>query len=503
MTALSWITAGLYLTLLSVMSMLGIHRLRLLQLSGRASPLVSLLSPRETPSVTVQLPVYNEPWVIERLMDAVCRLDWPLACLEIQVLDDSDDRITTERAQARAATWRQRGVRIAVIRRSDRSGYKAGALAHGLATAQGRYIAIFDADFLPPVDFLRRTIPSFFETGDTPIGMVQARWGHLNRHHGLLTRLQALLLDGHFILEHTARYRAGRFFNFNGTAGIWDRRCIDAAGGWTHDTITEDVDLSYRAQLAGWRFVYLPDVVVPAELPSTMSAFMTQQHRWTQGTIQTARKLLLRILRAPVPMRTRFEAAIHLLGPLGCPLLFSLAVLLPPSIAARMTIGRADAIALDLFTFILTTGSVVLFYGTALRRAGGPWVRALWQLPALMALGVGMAPTLTVAVVQGAFGRDVQFVRTPKSGGHASATAAGAPSRTQQRARWVTAGMAVYLTASVVWAIAAGHWASLPFLLLFASGMTAVAVLSFAPGHTHRAMRAAEAAETAVAPAAK
>src|SRR6187397_233344 len=283
------------------------------------------------PVVTIQLPIYNEMYVADRLIDVVCQLDYPRELLEIQVLDDSTDetRSVAERAVRRNAA---QGVDIKYLHRVDRTGYKAGALEAGLTVATGQYIAIFDADFIPTVDFLKRTIPFF---ADPKIAMVQARWGHINQDYSLLTKVQSILLDAHFVLEHGGRNRSGHFFNFNGTAGIWRRDAIVDAGGWQHDTLTEDLDLSYRAQLRGWRFVFLPDLVVPAELPVEMNAFKSQQHRWAKGSIQTCRKLLPRTLTADIPLGVKAEAFFHLTANFNYLLMIVLSILMFPAMIVR------------------------------------------------------------------------------------------------------------------------------------------------------------------------
>ena len=288
-----------YFFVLSILAVYGWHRYYLVYLYMRhkdsqpsePEPLDPL------PVVTIQLPIYNEMYVADRLIEAVCRLDYPRELLEIQVLDDSTDE-TCEIAELAVRRHAAHGTDIKYFHRADRTGYKAGALEAGLQVARGSYIAIFDADFLPSADFLHRLLPHF---ADPKVGMVQARWGHINQDYSLLTKIQSILLDGHFVLEHGARNRAGHFFNFNGTAGMWRRETIGDAGGWQHDTLTEDLDLSYRAQLRGWKFVFLPDVVSPAEVPVEMNAFKSQQHRWAKGSIQTCKKLLPRILQADLP----------------------------------------------------------------------------------------------------------------------------------------------------------------------------------------------------------
>jgi cellulose synthase/poly-beta-1,6-N-acetylglucosamine synthase-like glycosyltransferase len=291
----------IYYLVLGVLFVYGLHRLLLVALYYRSRERLAGTKPAldEWPMVTVQLPLYNEKYVAQRLIDAVCRFDYPRKRLEIQVLDDSTDN-TRELVAQHVAHYREQGFQITHIHRSDRAGFKAGALKAGLDRARGNFLAVFDADFTPEPSFLKETLPSFAESD---VGMVQARWGHLNRGYSLLTRVQAIFLDGHFAIEHAARNGSGRFFNFNGTAGVWRRQAILDAGGWHHDTLTEDLDLSYRAQLAGWRFVFLPHTLAPAELPVDVNAFKRQQHRWAKGSVQTARKLLGPLLRASLPLK--------------------------------------------------------------------------------------------------------------------------------------------------------------------------------------------------------
>src|SRR5262249_14633961 len=264
--------------------------------------------PERLPRVTVQLPLYNEMYVVERLLESVCAIDYPRDLLEIQVLDDSTDE-TQAIASAAVARYREKGFDVQYLHRDERTGYKAGALDAGLQSAKGEFVLIFDADFIAPPEVLRTTLGHF---ADPRVGMVQVRWGHINREYSLLTQVQSVLLDGHFVLEHGGRNRAGRFFNFNGTAGVWRPTGSEDAGGWQHGTLTEDRDLSYRAQMRGWRFVFVQDVVSPAEVPVEMNAFKSQQHRWAKGSIQTCRKLLPRILASPLPLPIKVEAAFHL-----------------------------------------------------------------------------------------------------------------------------------------------------------------------------------------------
>lgn len=476
MTASSFLILGTYLAILAVLSVYGLHRLFIaaVYLRHRSRPPQPGAFHR-LPHVTVQLPVFNERNVVERLIDAACQLDWPTELLEIQVLDDStDDSVAV--AEAAAARWRSRGVDILVLHRAVRPGFKAGALAAGTLQAKGEFLAVFDADFVPPPDFLRQAMPHF--AGQPGVGMVQARWGHINEAHSLLTRLSAVLLDGHFVLEHTARHRSGRFFNFNGTAGIWRRQAITDAGGWQHDTLTEDLDLSYRAQLKGWRFVFLKDLVVPAELPEDMRAFKTQQHRWAKGTMQTARKLVGPIMRSDQPLRVRAEALVHLSSNLAYPGVLLMAVLMPISVAIR---GRGDltqALLLDLPAFLCATMSIAFFYGLAEREAWGGWTERIWRVPLTMALGIGMAVNQSRAVIEGLWGSDVTFVRTPKSG--------DAPVRAYRTPiTWtpvVELAFAAYFAFGVVLSLVEGYWASVPFMALFGWGFGFVGIQSVRAG---------------------
>ena len=318
-----------YLSVLFGLSAYGIHRYAIIYLflKNRKREPKPLSRFEQLPKVTVQLPIFNEFYVVERLLRSVSELDYPRDRLQIQVLDDSTDD-TCDLTSNCAEKLRARGFNVDLIRRVDRTGFKAGALAVGLEAAAGEFVCILDADFVPPPDLLKKTIDFFT---DPKVGMIQTRWGHLNRGYSLLTRVQAMFLDGHLLLEQTARSRSGRFFNFNGTAGLWRKTCIAEAGGWQHDTLTEDLDLSYRAQLAGWKFIFLTDVVTPAELPVDMNGFKSQQHRWTKGSIQTCKKLLPTIWRSELPFLIKLEATGHLTSNFAYLLLACLCVLLHPS----------------------------------------------------------------------------------------------------------------------------------------------------------------------------
>lgn len=482
---LDWIP-WLYLGVVGLLCLHGLHRLQVLWSYFRFRHRVPQAGPAvaEQPTVTVQLPVFNEAAVVQRLIDAACRLDWPRDRLQIQVLDDSTDE-TTSLAIARAEHWRLRGLDIEVLRRTDRTGFKAGALAAGVGHARGDLLAIFDADFVPEPDFLRCLVPHFL--GSPEVGMVQARWGHLNVEANLLTRLSSVLLDGHFVLEHTTRNRSGCFFNFNGTAGMWRAACIADAGGWQHDTVTEDLDLSYRAQLRGWRFVYLQDHIVPAELPSSMRAFKVQQHRWAKGTLQTARKLLPTILRADLPAKVKLEAAVHMTANLAYPAVLLLAILMPASVLLR---GRSDLqrfFMVDLPVFFGATGSVLAFYCVSQVEGWGSLRGRLGRVVGALALGIGLSVSQTRAVWAGLTSADATFVRTPKTG------EAGV-SRYRSRLDWTPAvelALALYFAVAVAQAVTRGWYASLPFLLLFGLGFGYVGLASVADGSARRAKAAA------------
>lgn len=391
----------------------GLHRLVLaigyLRTVRRLAP--STPPAEQLPSVTVQIPLYNERHVAERAVHAAGALDYPTDRLEIQVLDDSTDETSAIVARAVEALC-ARGVQVRHVRRDRRVGYKAGALAHGLASARGDLIAVFDADFVPPPDFLRRVVGHFENPG---VGMVQTRWGHLNRDTSTLTRAQALQLDAHFTIEHGVRAAIGCFFNFNGTAGVWRRRAIEDAGGWRADTLTEDLDLSYRAQLAGWRFVYRDDVEVPAELPVEVAAYRQQQERWAQGGVATAHLILPTILRAPLPGRVRWEAFWHLTAHFAYPLLLMLGTIGLVSLWAGEPLARRWAFAADGVLLAFATLALGFFYAVAARaRLGRRWWRALPLVPVIMVLGAGIAVGQTLAVYRGLTGRTTAFRRTPK-----------------------------------------------------------------------------------------
>ncbi len=490
---LSWSILALYYLILGTLACYGLHRMVLVfsfWRTGRDLP-PRPPEPEAWPVVTVQLPIFNERYVAERLIRAVCAMDYPRDRLEIQVLDDSTDE-TRELVAALVPELRRQGHDVVHLHRSDRTGYKAGALEAGLGKARGELVAVFDADFVPTPEFLRSSVPHF---ADPALGMVQARWGHINRDYSLLTRTQATFLDGHFVVEHTARHRSGCFFNFNGTAGIWRRRAIEEAGGWEHDTLTEDLDLSYRAQLVGWKFLYLPDLVAPAELPAEINAYKSQQRRWAEGSIQTARKLLATILRAPIPLRAKIEAFIHLTNNSAYLLMAALSVLVFPAMVLRRGEEVWKLLAFDLPLFLAATVSVIVFYLVSQRAAGLTWGRCLMQVPMLMGLGIGLAINNSRAVLAGLWRDGGVFHRTPKF--RIEGTTGGWTGKSyllrKSSSFYVEAFLAFYFAACFVLAFELEMWLSIPFLYLFLHGYTYMFLLGVAPLERRKRLQAAAA----------
>ncbi len=462
----------------------GFHRYVLIAMNRRRPLRVSAArGSTPLPTVTVQLPIYNERLVVERLIDAACALDYPPDRLEIQVLDDSTDD-TTRRAQLRVTLERARGIEIRLLRRPGRAGFKAGALAEGLRQARGELLAVFDADFVPPPDFLRRAVVAF---DDPRVGMVQARWGHLNRRFSLLTDLQAIFLDGHFLVEQPARASHGRFFNFNGTAGVWRRSCVEDAGGWASDTLTEDLDLSYRAQLAGWTFRYLEDLVVPAELPVDIAGFKSQQRRWAKGSLQTARKMLPRLWRSRLPLALKLEASLHLTSNLSY-LLFLVSALLLPLVLFPERPSSPWTYAAWGGLFAAGTLGVLTFFAWTLRRRGDRGARSAARVPAALVLGMGLSLAQARAVWEGLTSWGGAWERTPKHG----VVRRGAAWRPEPRASRLPHGsgelaLAAYFVAVAGVAAWRSQWAPVPFLALLVAGLAYVGGLSW-----RHAARAAE-----------
>jgi cellulose synthase/poly-beta-1,6-N-acetylglucosamine synthase-like glycosyltransferase len=478
MTSAETLTLASYFFVLIILAVYGWHRYYLVYLYLRnrgKEPLPgSTLSPQ--PVVTIQLPLYNEMYVADRLIAAVCAIKYPRELLEIQVLDDSIDE-TRGIAEGAVRRFAAEGIDIKYLHRTDRTGYKAGALEAGLKQARGEFVGIFDADFIPSSDFLVRLMPQF---ADPKVGMVQARWGHINQDYSLLTKIQSILLDGHFVLEHGGRYRAGRFFNFNGTAGVWRRSAIDDAGGWQHDTLTEDLDLSYRAQLRGWRFVFLSDLIAPAEVPVEMNAFKSQQHRWAKGSIQTCRKLLPEILRAKVPLGVKAEAFFHLTANFNYPLMCVLSVLMFPSMVIRYNMGWYEMMLIDVPLFFAATFSVCNFYMMCQREIHRDWRGRIKYLPFLMSIGIGLCINNTRAVFEALFNKQSEFARTPKYRieGDADEWVGKRYRQSVAVQPLIELALGLYFTATVFYALANQIYGTVPFLVLFQIGFLYTGLLS-------------------------
>ncbi|HEX4575741.1 MAG TPA: cellulose synthase family protein [Edaphobacter sp.] len=481
-----------------ILAFYGIHRYQLVWLyfknkknAAKWNEPLMRFAEGQLPFVTVQLPIFNEQFVIDRLIEAVCRLEYPRDRFEIQVLDDSTDE-TTGVAQEIVERY-ARGFAgmepqpIVYLHRSNRLGYKAGALDKGLDVARGEFVAIFDADFVPPPQWVMQVIHHFAEP---EIGMVQTRWTHLNRNYSFLTQVEAILLDGHFVLEHGGRSRAGVFFNFNGTAGMWRRETISTGGGWQHDTLTEDTDLSYRAQLVGWKFKYLQDVECPAELPIEMTAFKTQQARWAKGLIQTGKKILPRVLKSDAPWHTKLEAWYHLTANISYPLMIVLSVLLMPAMIIRSWQGLLQMLLIDFPLFIASTMSVSTFYLVSQKELyPKSWYMSILYIPFVMALGgVGLTITNTKAVLEALFGVKSAFARTPKY----SVKKKGERSQAKvYRKRlgvvpWIELAIGCYFAWTVYYAITTENFFTVPFLVLFVFGYWYTGLLSLLQGRFER-----------------
>jgi cellulose synthase/poly-beta-1,6-N-acetylglucosamine synthase-like glycosyltransferase len=459
-----------YFGAFAVLALFSVHRLRLMRLARKHPPKIDRELPAELPRITVQLPIYNERFVAERLLHSVFALDYPAHLLQIHVLDDSSDDTTRRIADAIATA--PAGIHVEHIRRGTRMGYKAGALAYASATVTGEFTLILDADFVPAPGLLRELLPSM---ADPQVAMVQARWSHINRDANRLTSAQALLLDAHFLIETTARYHANLFFNFHGTAGLWRSRAIADAGGWQADTLTEDLDLSYRAQMRGWRFVYLNDVQVAAELPDSLPAFKQQQARWAEGTMATARKHLGTLLRSRWPLCVKVEACMHLMAHSIYPATLLLALLALPAMWVRRDLGQPLWMIADVALALSVIVPTRIFYRRAARLAGTrrPGAR---DFPYLMLTGIALAVSNSRAVVSGLLGRRNDFVRTPKFAAAATRLRAAYHIRGERGLRIVEGGVATYLVCGTVFAAMMGMPVAVPMLsfLALAFGLASV-----------------------------
>lgn len=487
----NWFDASLlipYFAVMIILAFYGLHRYQLVWLYYRHKKNATTDPPHrfdELPRVTVQLPIFNEQFVIDRLIEACSKLVYPRDRIEFQLLDDSTDE-TKDVAAAICERYQAQGMPIRYIHRTNRHGFKAGALDAGLKVADGEFVAIFDADFVPPPDWLMQVIHHFAEP---EIGMVQTRWTHLNRDYSFLTQVEAILLDGHFILEHGGRSRSGVFFNFNGTAGMWRRSVIDEAGGWQHDTLTEDTDLSYRAQLKGWKFKYLQHVECPAELPIEMTAFKTQQARWAKGLIQTSKKILPGVFRSNAGFHTKLEAWYHLTANLSYPLMIVLSVLLMPAMIIRFYQGWFQMLLIDFPLFMASTFSISSFYLVSQKELfPGRWYKTFLYLPFLMALGIGLTITNTKAVLEALLGIQTAFKRTPKY----RVEKRGEKSKASKYRKrlgivpWIELAIGCYFALTIWYSWTNENYFTIPFLLLFVVGYWYTGLLSLLQGRFER-----------------
>jgi cellulose synthase/poly-beta-1,6-N-acetylglucosamine synthase-like glycosyltransferase len=460
-----------YFTILVILALFGLHRYHIVYLYLKHKKPVPPPTPFvELPRVTIQLPIYNEMYVVERLLQAVTQIEYPRHLLDIQVLDDSTDE-TVMVCQQEVEKYQVEGYDIHYLHRTNREGFKAGALEEGLKSARGEFVAIFDADFVPYPDFLYKTIHHFT---DPQVAVVQTRWGHINREYNKLTQAEAIILDGHFILEHGARFNTGKFFNFNGTAGVWRKTSIADAGGWEHDTLTEDTDLSYRAQMKGWRFVYLPDVVCPAELPVDVNAFKTQQFRWAKGLVQTAIKLLPSIFKAKLPWSIKWEAFFHLAANCSYPLMVFFSLIFLPAMIVRFYQGWFQMLYIDLPLFLSATLSVSVFYLVSQRELfPDKWKRSVRYIPFIMSVGIGLSVSNSRAVFEALAGRKTAFARTPKYAIESAKDQSGKKVRYRGKSGYtpyLELALGVYFVLTVVYALFNENYATVPFLFLFIDG---------------------------------
>ena len=472
-----------YFGILILLSIYGAYRYRLVYLFLRYKDHYpkpkSSFPPNHLPRVTVQLPLYNEMYVAERLVKAVSEIDYPRDLLEIQVLDDSSDE-TREIARRAVAQCSDQGFNITYLHREDRIGFKAGALEEGLKHASGDLVLIFDADFVPRPDCIRRMIDYFT---DERVGLVQMRWSHINQNYSLLTKVQAIMLDGHFVIEQTARNRCGGFFNFNGTAGMWRRQAIEWSGGWQHDTLAEDTDLSYRAQLMGWKFIYLLDEDVPSELPVELNAFKSQQKRWAKGLVQVGLKMLKRIWHDPrLPLRVKLEQALRLTGNLAAPLVIVLAIINFPVLIVRYNQGLFHLFVLDVPILTLSTISVVLFYIVPQWHLyPKTWKQSLKYIPFVLSMGIALTFSNARAVLEAVFGVKTPFVRTPKYGLQDSKDASWVKKSYTRRRFQVPVletSFAIYFLFTIWYAVYSHIIGTIPFLLIYFVGYAYAAVMS-------------------------
>lgn len=479
--AFDWTVLIIYFTILAVLAIYGIYRVKLVAEFWRYSKFPpkpkGKFAAADLPKVTIQLPLFNEMYVVERLVKAVTQIDYPRELLEIQVLDDSTDE-TVSIARATVAQYARAGFNISYLHREDRTGFKAGALENGMKTARGELIAIFDADFVPKSDFLQKLVHYFI---DPTVGCAQMRWAHINGSYNLLTRLQTIMLDGHFVVEQTTRNRSGSFFNFNGTAGIWRREAIELSGGWQHDTLTEDTDLSFRAQLMGWRFIYLLDEEAPAEIPVEINAFKAQQRRWAKGVLQVWLKLYRRIWYAPLPLWVKLEMFFRLTGNISYPLMIVASFMQFPLLLVRYNQGLHQLMILDLPMLFFSTVSVVLYYGTAVWYLEQKRGQRLLHLPLVMGLGIGLAFSNARAVIEAFAGVKSEFVRTPKYRVEKIDDESWKRKKYKRKHGWLPLlelSFAVYFVLAIAYALKMHMWGPVGFLMLFCFGYGYMGMMS-------------------------
>ena len=469
-----------YFTILGILAIYGLHRYQLVYLYFKNKSNIPKYKSVLTrfPVVTIQLPIYNEQFVAKRLIESVVKMNYPSHLLEIQVLDDSTDE-TQSITRHCVQRFQKIGFNVQYHHRKKRSGYKAGALSSGLKSAKGEFIAIFDTDFIPNTSFLHDTIHYFM---DPKVGMVQVRWGHINQNYSHLTRIEAMLLDGHFVMEHGGRSRSGRFFNFNGTAGIWRRKAIETAGGWQQDTLTEDTDLSYRAQLQGWKFIYLHDVVCLAELPVEVNSFKSQQFRWTKGLVQTGIKLLPIIFRSKIELKIKIEAFFHLSASFSYPLMLMFSLIFLPAMVFRSFQGWIQIILIDFPLFVVATISVSSFYLLSQRELSPScWRQQIKYLPFLMSVGIGLSVNNTLAVIEALLGIKSSFKRTPKY--CIQSTASTYVNHQKYHSKigftpFLEVIIGIYFCFTTLYAWSSGNYIVIPFLFLFLSGFLYIGLMS-------------------------
>lgn len=472
LSSFDWSLLIPYFGILVILSIYGLHRyetIRRYVKYRKNLPQAPQKRFEQLPKVTIQLPLYNERFVVARLLEAVSKIEYPRELLQIQVLDDSTDE-THPYTERLCNEYKATGLPIEYRHRTNRHGYKAGALQEALTSASGELIAIFDADFVPHRDFLTRTVHFFVEPN---VGVVQTRWSYLNRDFSILTQVEAMLLDGHFVLEHGARCGSGLFFNFNGTAGILRRKMIDDAGGWQHETLTEDSDLSYRAQLKGWRFIYVPEVECPSELPIETYGFQVQQARWAKGLTQVSKKLLPQIIKADVPARVKIEAFLHLTPNISYPLMLVISMLMLPVMIVRFYMGVFQMVVIDLPLIIASFWSISAFYLYAQRELRPKtWWKSIAFLPMLMGAGVALTVSNSKGVIEALLGIKTSFARTAK---YAVGTERARIRPVEYRRSsgllpYIELVIGTYFVFMVEFAIETYNFFAIPFLLLFVCG---------------------------------